>query len=1236
VTRGQDFVTAPRRYAQFTLGRRIGEGGMGVVWEAFDDRRRRVALKTLREVDAHSLYLFKNEFRELADLRHPNLVELGELVCAEGQWFFTMELIDGVDLLRWVRRGAPTRAEPDGALDGTLAPGAIVPSAVSAAPLPPPQWPEHSSGGLPAYGARARPEFDEPRVRDAFGQLAAALVALHAAGKIHRDIKPSNIMVDDAGRAGRVVLLDFGLVTHMRGDEGGGVVGTPAYMAPEQAASLPVGPAADLYGVGAVLFEALTGRLPFVGKPLEVLVAKQRGVPPRPGELVEDVPPDLDCLCADLLATDPAARPSATEVLARLGGVARTAPAPAGVAAPVAPFVGRDGERAALAGALAESRRGGVAMLVAGESGVGKSSLLRHFVDDAVAAEPRSIALWGRCYERESVPFQAFDRVVDALSQALVRLGDDAPVPPHASALIRLFPVLRRVPGLAAAASAPVTGSPRSQRAAGFAALRALLAALGEARPVIVVIDDLQWADGDSWDLLAEVLRAPAPQVLLLASGREVAPPAGVEVMDEFRTLALGTLPPDDARRLADLLGVPGADRIVAETGGHPMFLHEIARSPGGIGGRRAGLDAVLGRRTAALEREARVLLEVLAIAGRPISLDVAAAAAELDDAAIARVVPVLRAAHLARGGGRRADDRIETYHDRVRAAVLARLGERTRRAHHGALARALEARGGADPQVLVSHLEHAGDAAGAAYHAERGARAAADSLAFELAANLYATVLRLGAHTEDRRRELERARADALANAGRGAEAAAAYLAAADGLDATDGLDCRRRAAEYLLGSGHIARGLEVLREVLVEFGETLPATSRAALARLLWSRARLRAGGLRWRERDPGAIPPRELVRLDAFKAVAVCLGPIDLIRGAEFQARLLRAALKVGERRQVGRALAIESIYLATAGHASERRALAVLARARAIADATGDRYLRAYVLAAEGMVAHSCGHFMAAAEHLRVAEEVQRDVVEITPWEVDIVRLFRLISLRLAGRLGELRAPLEEYLREARHRGDRFVETSMTAGMNAAWLAADEPDQAIAALDAQAWQPLPGSYHTQHFFMLFARGEHALYTGDATRALERLAPDFAALGGSFLARLENVKTQTWHLRGRLLLAAGQLDEAAACARRLHGIGLDYAHVWARSLEAAIAAGRGDLDTARTHLAEAADLGDGAADQPLVAACCRRRLAALVGGTAGDELEAAADAALTALGIASPVRMTDAFIPWHELRA
>jgi serine/threonine protein kinase len=163
---------------RFVLERELGEGGMGVVYEATDRRTdARVALKTLKSLDAQALARLKTEFRALQEVQHPNLVSLGELIETDGHWFFTMELVQGVPLLEYVstrRTGAP------------------------------------EASSTPVAGRL----HDERRLRRAFGQLAAALSALHDAGLVHRDVKPSNALVTDEGR---VVLLDFGLVSDVRG-----------------------------------------------------------------------------------------------------------------------------------------------------------------------------------------------------------------------------------------------------------------------------------------------------------------------------------------------------------------------------------------------------------------------------------------------------------------------------------------------------------------------------------------------------------------------------------------------------------------------------------------------------------------------------------------------------------------------------------------------------------------------------------------------------------------------------------------------------------------------------------------------------------------------------------------------------------------------------------------------------------------------------------------------------------
>ena len=267
----------------------LGRGGMGIVYRAYDRKRDQVvALKTVRRPDPGMLFSIKQEFRTLADVSHPNLVTLYELTCDGRVWFFTMELIDGVDFLTFVRSPG---ALPDGGLSASDT--VRLAAAEETAPAP-------GQSSL-RFG----------RLRMALRQLAAGVMALHGAGKLHRDIKPSNILVTGQGR---VVLLDFGLIAELESmcpgpDASPRRLGTIAYMSPEQAAGRALSRASDWYSVGVVLYEALTGRLPYVGRPSEVLEAKERSEPKAPHMQILGLPGDLDALCVDLLRRNPEEAP---------------------------------------------------------------------------------------------------------------------------------------------------------------------------------------------------------------------------------------------------------------------------------------------------------------------------------------------------------------------------------------------------------------------------------------------------------------------------------------------------------------------------------------------------------------------------------------------------------------------------------------------------------------------------------------------------------------------------------------------------------------------------------------------------------------------------------------------------------------------------------------------------------------------------------------------------------------
>jgi serine/threonine-protein kinase len=251
---------------QYALKRKLGEGGMGEVWLAEHALLKRpCAVKFVRpDLAAHpaTAARFAREVQAVTGLTHVNTVRVYDYGRAEdGSFYYVMEYLDGPTLEELVRRTGP------------LPPGRVV------------------------YLLR---------------QVCGALAEAHAAGLVHRDLKPGNVIVASLGGQRDVAkLLDFGLVQDLSADaedrltRTGTVLGTPAYMSPEQAAGDPVDARGDVYGLGAVAYYALAGRPPYEGKTARQILAAvlTEPVPPLTG-----VPADLAAVVARCLARDPAER----------------------------------------------------------------------------------------------------------------------------------------------------------------------------------------------------------------------------------------------------------------------------------------------------------------------------------------------------------------------------------------------------------------------------------------------------------------------------------------------------------------------------------------------------------------------------------------------------------------------------------------------------------------------------------------------------------------------------------------------------------------------------------------------------------------------------------------------------------------------------------------------------------------------------------------------------------------
>ncbi len=1142
------------RLGPYEFERILGAGGMGEVYSARHvETGERVAVKFLLRTTATLLYRFKREFRALADVSHRNIISLGELVVpASGAAFFTMELIDGVPFVEYIRRRAGPRELPN-----------LV------------------------------------RLGRAFRQLVEGLEYLHANSFVHRDIKPSNVLVT---REGRVVVLDFGLISELDNpDQGashdGQLLGTPAYMAPEQASLLEITPATDYYALGVLLFQCLTGEMPFEGSAMELLLFKQDQSVPDPRARVASVPEPLAKLCMALMAPAPSDRPRGRAALAGFGDELlelleadrsrqRRRKRKRG------PFLGRADELQVLEDALAHvgAVQGAVTVHVCGASGYGKSALVDRFVS-RVRERGDVLVLRGRCLERESVPYKGVDSVVDSLSAHLRRrpaLDAASFRPRHLAPLTQIFPVLGDVWPLKEGTARQF--EPSEQRRLGLSALREVLTRLSDERPLLIYIDDFQWADVDGARLLAALVRPSDPPAILLVvafrtndeDGEEDPGPGLAEwtsvesrLERDVRELPVGPMPEDDARELAWLLmGIEGSTpaaleaetreqaRVYAEGArGNPFYLGQLILEEGAGPAGEGGDDRIVARRIVALDPEARRLLATVSVAGGPTSLAVIREVFDerirtedhggRSDSQVIDVIDELCKLGLLtrRGrdgspsqdgdsgaslgssdsssgdsghgehGGRRGSAMLEASHGRIREVSVGELETGELREIHLELARALEQFGG-DPDALAGHFERGGELAKAAHYSERAAEQAVEALAFGRAVERYRAALDLWAKTDnddrDRRRRLRIALAEQLVNFGRSSEAGRLFRELANEVDdPAQTLVLSRQAAEQLLHAGHVSEGMALASNILREIGESPPRGFWRSMFMFVWGRLRLWVRGMKFKVRPEAELPRAQLDHIDTLLTINKGLILHLEIHAWVLHNRLVELTLEAGEPRRLGTMLANEMTIVASMGRVGEVAELA--SQARELAAQAGDPELDRVIDFQQHMVDYALNRFRDATDQIR--DLLPRlDEVPGADWiRFSSVLVYSSLCV-ITGRWHELGRNTPQWLAAARDRGNlrEVVELEAYAAMTA--LHRGRSHQARFHLEnaRRVWDSSRYTYTTlvidrAEIYLAMAEGEHG-------RMVELMDQLLAAVKRSSVMLNPVVKRFVQQLEGR----------------------------------------------------------------------------------------------------------------------
>jgi serine/threonine protein kinase/predicted ATPase len=606
-TKGEGLTRGTTFAGRYEIIESLGIGGMGKVYRAYDNKvKEEIAIKLLKpEISQNEKIIerFSNEIRLSRKITHKNVCRMHDLNEDGGTQYITMEYVPGEDLKSFIRRV------------GYLPPGKAI-----------------------SIGK----------------QVCEGLAEAHSLGVIHRDLKPQNIMVD---KSGNPKIMDFGIARLLKA-EGitgeGAIIGTPEYMSPEQVEGKETDQRSDIYSLGVVLYEMLTGKVPFEGEGTFSIALKHRDeTPPHPRELNPEISAKLSAIILKCMAKEKEKRfQSAQDLLQDLDALekgteiatAETKPQIPAFLAEERPvkeerpvFVARESELERLNTFLERSLSdGGQVVFVTGEAGSGKTALIQEFARRAQETHSDLVVASGKCNAHTGIgdPYSPFMEML-ALFTGDVETRWEAGMisKEHAQRLWSLIPqtvkaLLDYGPDLI---NIFVPGAPLLSRAEAFAPGPAewqirlkrlverkamlppdsslqqtdlfeqytrLLVAVARERPLLLVLDDLQWIDAGSASLLFHLCRrVRGSQILVAGSYRpdEVALGRGdgrhpLETVVHELKRDLGDIELEvgktEAREFVDAyidtepnrLDNQFRETIFKQTKGHPLFTVELLK----------------------------------------------------------------------------------------------------------------------------------------------------------------------------------------------------------------------------------------------------------------------------------------------------------------------------------------------------------------------------------------------------------------------------------------------------------------------------------------------------------------------------------------------------------------------------------------------------------------------------------------------------------------------------------